>query len=119
MKKDDAISAFFLQMSERYPQLPGPLVHERDLYLAWSLRRSKAVNGASTVVGVVGRGHLRGVVYALGADSGSLRFTDLVGGKNSKRARQQEAVEGLGKFALETVLFGGLIYAWMELFPSG
>ncbi len=23
----------------------GPLLHERDLYLAWSLKRSKAVNG--------------------------------------------------------------------------
>ena len=51
-------------------QLVGPLVHERDLYLAWSLKRSKAVNGARTVVGVVGRGHLRGVCYALTHDAG-------------------------------------------------
>ena len=26
-------------------QVVGPLLHERDLYLAWSLKRSKAVNG--------------------------------------------------------------------------
>ena len=46
MKQDDAISTFFAQLGDRYPQLLGPLVHERDLYLAWSLKRSKAVNGA-------------------------------------------------------------------------
>ena len=65
MKRDDAISAFFQQLSTRYPELPSPLIHERDMYLAWSLKRSKAVNGARAVVGVVGRGHLRGIVFAL------------------------------------------------------
>lgn len=29
-------------------QVVGPLLHERDLYLAWSLKRSKAVNGRYT-----------------------------------------------------------------------
>lgn len=48
----------------------GPLISERDLYLAWSLKRSKAVNGARRVVGVVGKGHLRGVCYALTHDAG-------------------------------------------------
>ena len=48
----------------------GPLISERDLYLAWSLKRSKAVAGARCVVGVVGRGHLRGVVHALTTDEG-------------------------------------------------
>ena len=52
------------------PQLVASLVHERDLYLAWSLKRSKAVNGARAVVGVVGKGHLRGVCYALTHDAG-------------------------------------------------
>lgn len=46
------------------------MITERDLYLAWSLKRSKAVNGAGVVVGVVGRGHLRGVVHALLRDRG-------------------------------------------------
>ncbi len=54
-------------------QLVAPLVHERDLYLAWSLKRSKAVNGARSVVGVVGKGHLRGVCYALTHDAGEGR----------------------------------------------
>ena len=44
----------FSQLSARYPELVAPLIAERDLYLAWSLKRSKAVNGAACVVGVVG-----------------------------------------------------------------
>jgi pheromone shutdown protein TraB len=31
MKQDDAISAFFHQLSERYPELPPPLIHERGV----------------------------------------------------------------------------------------
>ena len=56
-------------------QVVAPLLHERDMYLAWSLKRSKAVNGINRVVGVVGKGHLRGVLYHLTHPeaSGSLR----------------------------------------------
>uniref|UniRef100_A0A1J3CV20 TraB domain-containing protein n=1 Tax=Noccaea caerulescens TaxID=107243 RepID=A0A1J3CV20_NOCCA len=72
-----------LQLYERlsfsYPSLLHPLIHERDTYLAWSLKRSKAVNGCKTVVGVIGKGHMNGVIYALVSDSGDLRFKDLVG----------------------------------------
>jgi hypothetical protein len=39
--------------------IPSEQVAERDLYLAWSLKRSKAVNGTSRVVGVIGKGHLQ------------------------------------------------------------
>ncbi|XP_058104758.1 uncharacterized protein LOC131248489 isoform X5 [Magnolia sinica] len=48
-------------------------------YLAWSLKRSKAVNKSKSVVGVIGRGHMNGVIYALVSDQGDLRFRDLVG----------------------------------------
>ena len=33
------------------------------------------------VVGVIGKGHMNGVVYALISDLGDLRFRDLVGSK--------------------------------------
>ncbi|KAG1679399.1 hypothetical protein FOA52_007690 [Chlamydomonas sp. UWO 241] len=107
MKSDDAISAFFEQLGQRYPDLLGPLVHERDMYLAWSLRRSKAVDNASAVVGVVGRGHMRGVVHALGADSGELRFSDLVGGRNSVAGRRERAMKGFARLGVETALAAG------------
>lgn len=46
-------------------QVVGPLLHERDLYLAWSCKRSKAVCGARAVVGVIGRSHMFGTAYHL------------------------------------------------------
>ena len=60
--------------------MAAAFLHERDLYLSWSLRRSKAVNGSRCVVGVVGRGHLRGIAFhLLQGGSESLRFRDLAG----------------------------------------
>ncbi|CAL9098552.1 unnamed protein product [Musa textilis] len=66
-------------LSVSYPSLLQPLIHERDTYLAWSLKRSKAVNKSRKVLGVIGKGHMNGVVYALISDLGDLRFRDLVG----------------------------------------
>lgn len=51
-------------------RFPGPLIYERDLYLAWTLKRSRAVCGQTRVVGVVGRGHLAGVMRAIASDRG-------------------------------------------------
>lgn len=98
-------------------QLVSPLVHERDLYLSWSVKRSKAVNGARAVVAVVGKGHLRGVCHALTHDEAgaALRFSDLVGGKNVRADRQRRQAAAAGRFALDTVLFGALYYAWTAL----
>jgi pheromone shutdown protein TraB len=112
LKSDDVLSSFARQLGEQYPELLGPLVHERDLYLAWSLKRSKAVNGTRRVVGVVGRGHLRGIVHALHHDSGSLRFTDLVGGKNTHEYKQRQKVQAAGRLVLELLLGLGLYGAW-------
>ena len=50
--------------------LSGPLIFERDLYLAWTLKQSRAVCGQRRVVGVIGRGHLAGVMRAIEADRG-------------------------------------------------
>ncbi len=131
MKKDDAISSFYAELSARYPELPGPLIFERgkllklviffrnrlilynvctshtlttDMYLAWSLKRSKAVNGAQAVVGVIGRGHLRGVLFSLGQDSGILRFSDLVGRRNNRDERAKDTTRAVARFLLETLL---------------
>ena len=70
-------------------QLVKPLVDERDQYLAWSLKRSKAVNGTKRVVGVLGLGHLQGVHQKMTTDSGSLRFRDLVRPTHEMLARQE------------------------------
>lgn len=86
---DGVIRKLFVALSDRYPALAAPLLHERDAYLAWSLKRSKAVNGAKRVVGVLGRGHLRGVCYALTHEQEALRFSTLVG-------RERDALSSAG-----------------------
>ena len=47
-------------------------------------------------------------------DSGmsSLRFTDLVGGKNNKENRRKEAAQGVAKLALETAILTALYFTW-------
>ena len=90
----------------------GPLLHERDLYIAWSLKRSKAVNGTKCVVGVFGRGHLRGVCYHLLTDPGTIRFRDLVGRGASERqgtGLQQGLIVRLG---LEMIAGAACYAAW-------
>lgn len=71
------------QLSLSYPSLLQSLIHERDTYLAWSLKRSKAVNNSNKVVGIIGKGHMNGVIYSLISDLGDLRFRDLAGKKPS------------------------------------
>ena len=90
-------------------QVVGPLIHERDVFLAWSLKRSKAVNGCQTVVGVMGKGHLRGVVYALMRDQGELRFRDLAGSRRSKIQRG----DVVKRIAFEVAVAGSLALAWV------
>eukprot|EP00271_Cylindrocystis_brebissonii_P014514 TRINITY_DN35881_c0_g1_i1.p1 TRINITY_DN35881_c0_g1~~TRINITY_DN35881_c0_g1_i1.p1 ORF type:complete len:469 (+),score=64.02 TRINITY_DN35881_c0_g1_i1:152-1558(+) len=90
LKQDDVLSSMFAKLGEEFPSLLLPLIHERDVYLAWSLKRSKAVNGCQRVVGVIGRGHFRGVVYSLLYDQERLRFRDLVG----RRRKAGDSEEG-------------------------
>ncbi|KAG5187555.1 TraB family-domain-containing protein [Tribonema minus] len=78
---DDVVDALMAKLSRQFPALVAPLVHERDAYLAWSLKRSRAVCGKSRVVGVVGRAHLPGVLKAIQGDNGgdTLIFKELIG----------------------------------------
>jgi pheromone shutdown protein TraB len=116
LQDDDVVSAMLTSMAERHPEAAVPLLHERDLYLAWSLKRSKAVNGTDVVVGVLGRGHMRGVCYALTHDSGSLRFRDLAGSRKTKSSKNNGVDTALlanaGRFAAETAVFAGLWWLW-------
>ena len=65
LKSEDGVDKAMQLLLEEVPELLQPLIHERDLYLSWSMKRSKAVNGTSRVVGVVGKGHLKGVVQSM------------------------------------------------------
>jgi pheromone shutdown protein TraB len=116
LKDDDAVSWMLSSLASKYPQALPPLVHERDLYMAWSLKRSKAVNGTETVVGVLGKGHMRGVCYALMHDSENLRFRDVAGskGKNKKGGAAKAVIQFVG----ETAVVSAAIYAWSQYSSS-
>ncbi|KAJ0968368.1 hypothetical protein J5N97_025285 [Dioscorea zingiberensis] len=88
---------------------PSIELPKNDLkYLAWSLKRSKAVNNCKTVVGIIGRGHMNGVIYALISDQGNLRFRDLVGRTsnpsgwflNTFKSLARDTILGFGLWAL-------------------
>ncbi|KZV41048.1 traB domain-containing protein [Dorcoceras hygrometricum] len=78
----DGSLQLYEMLSFSYPSLLSPLIHERDTFLAWSLKRSKAVNNSKNVVGVIGKGHVNGVIYSLISDQGNLRFRELAGKKS-------------------------------------
>jgi len=106
-RDDDAVNSMLVALSEDFPELAESFVHERDLYLAWSLKRSKAVNGSKRVVGVIGKGHMRGVCYALTHDAGGgLRFRDLAGN------RRESTRDVVAKFVLESGIFVALYALW-------
>eukprot|EP00889_Picochlorum_renovo_P001985 jgi/Picre1/29015/NNA_004409.t1 len=111
-KDDDAVNAMLYALADAFPEVAEALVFERDLYLAWSLKRSKAVNGTKRVVGVLGKGHMRGVCYALTHDSGNLRFRDLAG---SRKPSPDDVRNTIGRIALETGIFTILWWSWTQL----
>ncbi|XP_073273153.1 uncharacterized protein [Primulina huaijiensis] len=81
-RTSDGSFQLYEMLSFSYPSLLPPLIYERDTFLAWSLKRSKAVNKSKKVVGVIGKGHVNGVIYSLISDQGNLRFSDLAGKKS-------------------------------------
>ncbi|WRX18685.1 TraB/PrgY/GumN family - like 2 [Theobroma cacao] len=101
------------QLSCSYPSLLQPLIHERDTYIVWSLKRSKAVNNCKTVVGVIGKGHMNGVIYALVSDQGNLRFRDLAG-KTPSEAESNGWVEGHLRSLARDTLIGIVLWALYE-----
>ncbi|XP_074319641.1 uncharacterized protein LOC141656592 isoform X2 [Silene latifolia] len=118
-KSDSADNPYQLyeKLSCSYPSLLQPLIHERDTYLAWSLKRSKAVNNCKTVVGVIGKGHLNGVIFALVSDLGDLRFRDLAGYRSST-GNSNWINKFLRDLVRDTVI-GILLWALYEQLKSG
>ncbi|XP_021765182.1 traB domain-containing protein isoform X1 [Chenopodium quinoa] len=115
---DDNPYQLYEKLSSAYPSLLQPLILERDTYLAWSLKRSKAVNNCKRVVGVIGKGHLNGVIYALISDLGDLRFRDLAGNKSGANVPNAWINKIVKDLARDT-LIGVLLWALYEQLKSG
>ncbi|KAJ6748050.1 TRAB DOMAIN-CONTAINING PROTEIN [Salix purpurea] len=111
---DDGTFQLYEQLSFSYPSLLQPLIHERDTYLSWSLKRSKAVNNSKRVVGVIGKGHMNGVIYALISDQGNLRFRDVAGRSSSGDGGSNGFVAGLVKSLVRDTVVGILLWQLYE-----
>ncbi|XP_023231893.1 traB domain-containing protein-like isoform X1 [Centruroides sculpturatus] len=64
-KKKDLLEEMLAEMTGEFPALSRVFVKERDIYLAYSLKLAASPlnsSSASTVVGVVGIGHVPGIV---------------------------------------------------------
>lgn len=67
---NDELLESLQRFGSTFPSLYDALIQERDRYLAWAAKRSKAVNGSKRVVLVMGALHVPGVVAAIAADNG-------------------------------------------------
>jgi pheromone shutdown-related protein TraB len=65
LKETDVLAATFREVAEGSPALFGPLIAERDRYMAARLRRDNAGHPGRRVLVVVGAGHLDGLARAL------------------------------------------------------
>lgn len=108
---DDAVLASLERFGQAFPSLFEALIGERDRFLAWAAKRSKAVNGAKRVVAVVGALHLPGMVAAIRRDNGgeTLSFSGVA------RLPSVQGREGDGGVSLSPAmrrLVGRAVSAW-------
>ncbi|TFJ80427.1 hypothetical protein NSK_008168 [Nannochloropsis salina CCMP1776] len=110
-------SAELLESLQRFsvylPSLYTALIQERDRYLAWATKRSKAVNRSKRVVAVMGALHVPGVIAAIHADNGgdTLTFSTVA----RLPAVDREKGGGKGGVALTREyrqVLGCLVWAW-------
>ncbi|KAL7107196.1 hypothetical protein ACP275_06G038600 [Erythranthe tilingii] len=111
----DSNLQLYEQLSISYPSLLPSLIHERDTFLAWSLKRSKAVNNGKKVVGVIGRAHMNGVIYSLLSDTGNLRFKDLAGKRGGEKYGWAASI---AKDLLRDTVIGVILWLAYEQFKS-
>jgi len=103
------------QLAEIFPSVIEPLIKERDIFLSLTMKGSMAVNGCKTVVGVVGAGHLDGVMRCLDEDH-SGKFKNLTW--TPSRAALKDKVFGVPRavwtrLANDTIFFGGLYILYL------
>jgi len=69
LKEGDVLNATFSEFASQCPALHGPLIDERDRYMAAHLRKIAESGTARKVLAVVGAGHLAGIERYLSAEA--------------------------------------------------
>lgn len=70
LKQGDMLEATFSEFAEQSQSLYGPLIDERDRYMAARLREEITRDGHANLLVVLGAGHLKGVARYLGEPPG-------------------------------------------------
>jgi len=103
LRRKDAMSELLRELGESVPELTQALIHERDGYLAHKIGAA----AGSTLVAVVGAGHLRGMTEALRAG----RQVDLA---ELERIPEGSSVGAWIGWAMTAAIVGGLVYVGMR-----
>lgn len=77
------------------------------------------MNNSKNVVGVIGKGHMNGVIYALLSDTGNLRFRDLVGKNSYDGGGSNGWIDDLIKSLVRDTIIGILLWALYEFINGG
>jgi len=85
----DVIAQFEAVLAAQFPSLVEPLIRERDAFLSLTIKSSMAVSGKKRVLGVVGLGHLDGVVTALEQNCHQGKFRTLTYTPSRAAAKQK------------------------------
>lgn len=72
------------------------------------------MNNCKKVVGVIGKGHMNGVIYSLISDQGNLRFRDLTGQRSATSEKSDSWVVDLLKNLVRDTVIGILLWALYE-----
>lgn len=67
LKQGDILETTFAEFAQDRAELFGPLIHERDRYMAAKLRQAAEQHGYRHILAVVGAGHLKGLEEQLAA----------------------------------------------------
>ncbi|CAH0389563.1 unnamed protein product [Bemisia tabaci] len=120
-KNDDVLDEMFKELAKYYPGIGKVFLNERDIYLTYSLQVAAAAKlpdrfpgsagQPATVVGIVGIGHLPGIVKLWGTVTEE-DFLPICGVPPPSRSTK------ILKFTIKLSLAGLVVYGASRFFPS-
>jgi len=111
-KNRDLLENMLLEMAGEFPALSRVFVEERDLYLAHSLQTAAQIDNTQTVVGVVGIGHVPGIINNWGKVTRE-QVEQVV------RIEPPSVVSRVLTFSVKTAFWGGCLYGAFRLVSKG
>lgn len=106
LKDRDTISELVREFAEVMPRLQGPLIDERDRFLMSSIREAPG----QRVVGVVGAGHVAGMVNYLHAEVDRRALSEIP---------PESSLRQLLPWVVPVIVVGGLLAAYLQRDMAG